>query len=94
MAEKNGTTQVERPQATKILVLEKGAEILFKVKRIHGYHGTVINAEDTAAVVCRINEEALEGDVVVFPASDLVLIGNISQLAVHHSDRLPWDYKY
>jgi len=90
MAAGNAGIQIEKPKA---LVLEKGAEILFKVKRIHGYHGTVIDASDTSAVVCRINEEALEGDLVIFPASDLVLIGNVKQLGQHHSDRLPWDYK-
>jgi hypothetical protein len=90
MTAANGITQIEAP---KKLVLEKGSEILFKVKRIHGYHGTVIDASDTSAVVCRINEEALEGDIVVFPASDLVLVGNVSQLDTHHSSRLPWDYK-
>lgn len=86
----NNGTQIEAP--TK-LVLQDGTEVLFKVKRIHGYHGTVINANDTAAVWCRINEEALEGAIVIFPASDLVLINNINDHADHHSNRLPWDYE-
>lgn len=83
-------TAVERPAAPG--KIQRGSEILFKVKRIHGYHGTVIDVTEDG-VICRINEEALDGDIVVFPADQLVLIGNRSQLDVHHSDRLPWDYK-
>jgi hypothetical protein len=72
--------------------LESGAEILFKVKRIHGFHGTVLDVDATGGVLCRINEEAHEGELVIFAADQLVLVNHPSQLKAHNSTRLPWDY--
>ena len=73
-------------------VLEDGSEILFNVKRLHGYHGTVLDVDAPGGVLCRVNEEALEGNLVIFPADQLVL-ANPGDIKKHHSDRLGWNYK-
>ncbi len=73
--------------------IQPGTEILFMVKRIHGFHGTVLDVNADGSVLCRINEEALEGDLVVFPADKLVVIKHPSELKAHSSDRLKYDYK-
>jgi len=73
--------------------IESGTEILFKVKRLHGFHGTAIDVNDDGSVLCRINEPALEGEVVIFAADQLVPVSHPKQLAEHSSTRLPWDYK-
>lgn len=79
--------------AIKQAILEAGAEILFKVKRLHGYHGTVLDVNADGSVLCRVNEDALEGEIVIFAADQLVVLPHPEKLKEHSSTRLPWDYK-
>jgi hypothetical protein len=68
--------------------LEPGQDILFTAQRLHGFHGTVLNQTPDGNFLCRVNEEALEGELVSFPADQLEILTNTAVLKQSNHDRL------
>jgi hypothetical protein len=68
--------------------LEPGTDVLFKAQRLHGFHGTVLNQSPDGNFLCRVNEEALEGELVSFPADQLEILTNLAVLKQSNHERL------
>lgn len=67
---------------------ELGTKVLFKANRIHGYHGTIQGKFSDGIFICRIDEEAAEGELVSFSADELVIVTNTAVLEQSNHDRL------
>jgi hypothetical protein len=89
-----GQLEVEQPKTPAVKkngkksAFAEGDDVLFKLDRIHGFHGTVIDPDFNGWILCCVNDDAAKGELVVVDPGDITPLKDESLLEQSNHDRL------